>query len=75
MDLEKLQQEAEALKQINASQMTPEQLSEFFDRLASIIEKSEQSLITSTFIELQPQNNNDENQNNDDENQNNNENE
>ena len=65
MDLEKIQQEAEALKQINASQMTPEQLNEFFDRLASIIEKSEQSLINSTFIELQSQNNNDENQNND----------
>jgi hypothetical protein len=65
MDLEKLQQEAEALKQINASQMTPEQLNEFFDRLASIIDKSEQSLINSTFIELQSQNNNDENQNND----------
>ena len=57
MDLEKLQQEAEALKQINASQMTPEQLNEFFDRLASILEKSEQSLISSTFIELQIPNN------------------
>jgi hypothetical protein len=65
MDLEKLQQEAEALKYLNASQMTPEQLNEFFDRLASILDKSEQSLISSTFIELQSQNNNDENQNND----------
>jgi hypothetical protein len=65
MDLEKLQQEAEALKYLNSSQMTPEQLNEFFDRLASILDKSEQSLISSTFIELQSQNNNDENQNND----------
>ena len=57
MDLEKLQQEAEALKNIDATQMTPEQLTVLVDKLSSLLEQSEQSLISSTFIELQTPNN------------------
>ena len=56
MDLEKLQQEAEALKNIDVAQMTPEQLNELFEKLSSILEQSEKSLINTTFIESQPQN-------------------
>ena len=56
MSLEKLQQEAEALKNIDVAQMTPEQLNELFEKLSSILEQSEKSLINTTFIESQPQN-------------------
>jgi hypothetical protein len=56
MNLEKLQQEAEALKNIDVAQMTPEQLNELFEKLSSILEQSEKSLINTTFIESQPQN-------------------
>jgi hypothetical protein len=56
MDLEKLQQEAEALQKLDTSQMTPEQLSELFEKLTSILEQSEKSLTNTTFIESQTQN-------------------
>ena len=58
MSLEKLQQEAEALKQVDASQMTPEQLTEFVNKLSSLLEQSEQSLKNMTLIELNKTENN-----------------
>jgi hypothetical protein len=54
MDLEKLQQEAEALKQIDASQMTSEQLTALVEQLSSLLERSEESLINTTLIEVNP---------------------
>jgi hypothetical protein len=58
MDLEKLQQEAEALKNIDATQMTPEQLTALVDKLSSLLEQSEQSLLNNTLIEInKPENN------------------
>jgi acyl-CoA reductase-like NAD-dependent aldehyde dehydrogenase len=51
MNLEKLQQEAEALQKVDASQMTPDQLAEFVSKIASILEQSEQSLKNITLIE------------------------
>ena len=55
MNLEKLQQEAEALRNTDASQMTPEQLAEFFEKLSSLLEQSEQSLLSTTLLEIQKQ--------------------
>jgi hypothetical protein len=52
MDLEKLQQEAEALKQIDATQLTPEQLTSLVEQLSSLLERSEESLINTTLIEV-----------------------
>jgi len=52
MDLEKLQQEAEALKQIDATQLTPEQLTALVEQLSSLLERSEESLINTTLIEV-----------------------
>ena len=52
MNLEKLQQEAEALKQIDVSQLTPDQLSSLVEQLSSLLERSEESLINSTLIEV-----------------------
>jgi hypothetical protein len=52
MSLEKLKQEAEALQSIDATQLTPEQLSELVERLSSLLEQSEESLINTTLIEL-----------------------
>ena len=54
MDLEKLQQEAEALKQIDATQLTPEQLTSLVEQLSSLLERSEESLINTTLIEVNP---------------------
>ena len=52
MDLEKLQQEAEALRNIDASQMTPEQLAELVEKISSLLDQSEQSLINTTLLEI-----------------------
>jgi acyl-CoA reductase-like NAD-dependent aldehyde dehydrogenase len=52
MDLEKLKQEAEALQNIDATQFSPEQLAELVNKLSSILEQSEESLINTTLIEL-----------------------
>lgn len=52
MDLEKLQQEAEALKNIDAAQMTPEQLAALVDKLSSLLERSEESLLNTTLLEI-----------------------
>ena len=58
MDLEKLQQETEALKNIDATQITPEQLTALIDKLSSLLEQSEQSLLNNTLIEInKPENN------------------
>jgi hypothetical protein len=58
MDLEKLQQEAEALQTVDASQMTPEQLAGLVDKLSSLLEQSEQSLLNNTLLEInKPENN------------------
>ena len=54
MDLEKLQQEAEALKQIDATQLTPEQLTSLVEQLSSLLERSEESLINTSLIEVNP---------------------
>jgi hypothetical protein len=64
MNLEKLQQEAEALQKIDASQMTPEQLAEFVNKLSSILEQSEESLKNITLIELNKSENNEDETNN-----------
>ena len=52
MDLEKLKQEAEALQNIDVNQITPDQLTALVDKLSSLLEQSEQSLISTTLIEL-----------------------
>ena len=58
MDLEKLKQEAEALQTVDASQMTPEQLAGLVDKLSSLLEQSEQSLLNNTLLEInKPENN------------------
>ena len=60
MNLEKLQQEAEALQKIDATKLTPEQLSEFIDKLASILDQSEESMINTTLLEVNKSETNDE---------------
>ena len=60
MNLEKLQQEAEALQKIDATKLTPEQLSEFIDKLASILNQSEESMINTTLLEVNKSETNDE---------------
>jgi len=52
MDLEKLQQEVQALQNIDATQMTPEQLASLVDKLSSLLEQSEQSLLNTTLLEI-----------------------
>ena len=52
MNLEKLQQEAEALQKIDAAKLPPEQLSEFINKLASILNQSEESMINTTLLDL-----------------------
>ena len=52
MSLEKLKQEAEALQNIDVNQKTPDQLTALVDKLSSLLEQSEQSLISTTLIEL-----------------------
>jgi hypothetical protein len=64
MSLEKLQQEAEALRNVDTSQMTPEQLTEFVNKLSSILEQSEESLKNITLIELSKTENNEDETNN-----------
>ena len=63
MDLEKLQQEAEALQNTDASQMTPEQLAALVDKLSSLLEQSEQSLLSTTLLEIQNQENDEQSDN------------
>jgi len=52
MDLEKLKQEAEALQNIDATQLSPEQLSALVDKLSSILDQSEESLLSTTLIDI-----------------------
>ena len=52
MDLEKLKQEAEALQVIDATNMTQEQLLELVDRLSSLLDQSEESLVNTSLIEI-----------------------
>ena len=52
MSLEKLKQEAEVLQNIDPNQMTPEQLSSLIERLSSLLDQSEESLVNTTLIEL-----------------------
>ena len=52
MDLEKLKQEAEALQIIDATSMTQEQLLELVDRLSSLLDQSEESLLNTTLLEI-----------------------
>ena len=63
MDLEKLQQEAEALQNTDASQMAPEQLAALVDKLSSLLEQSEQSLLSTTLLEIQNQENDEQSDN------------
>jgi hypothetical protein len=60
MDLEKLKQEAETLQSINVSSLTPEQLTELVNKLSSLLDQSEESLINTTLIEVNKIENNDE---------------
>jgi len=60
MNLEKLKQEAEALQNIDISNFTPEQLTELVDKLSSLLDQSEESLINTTLIEVNKIENNDE---------------
>ena len=52
MDLEKLKQEAESLQQIDATKLSPERLASLVEQLSSLLERSEESLISTTLIEL-----------------------
>jgi hypothetical protein len=52
MDLEKLKQEAEALQVIDATSMTQEQLLELVDRLSSLLDQSEESLVNTSLLEI-----------------------
>jgi hypothetical protein len=52
MSLEKLKQEAEALQNIDPNQITPDQLAELVNRLNSLLDQSEESLINTTLIEI-----------------------
>ena len=52
MDLEKLKQEAEALQVIDATNMNQEQLLELVDRLSSLLDQSEESLVNTSLIEI-----------------------
>jgi hypothetical protein len=52
MNLEKLQQEAEKLKTVNPSSLSFEQLSEFLEKLANLINQSEESLASTSLTEL-----------------------
>jgi hypothetical protein len=52
MDLEKLKQEAEALKDIDATQLSPEQLASLVEQLSSLLERSEESLINTALIDI-----------------------
>ena len=52
MSLEKLQQEAEALKNVDATQLSPEQLTALVEQLSSLLEQSEESLINTSLIEI-----------------------
>ena len=52
MSLEKLQQEAEALRNVDASNLSPEQLTALVDKLSSLLDQSEQSLINTTLLEI-----------------------
>jgi acyl-CoA reductase-like NAD-dependent aldehyde dehydrogenase len=64
MSLEKLKQEAEALQNTDISQMTPSELSDFVEKLAFILEKSEESLKNTTLLEInKPEEENDETDN------------
>jgi hypothetical protein len=65
MNLEQLQQEAEKLKTIDPAALSPEQLSEFLEKLSGILSQSEESLINTSLIELNI-NENESNESNDD---------
>ena len=52
MDIEKLKQEAEALQKIDAANLTSEQLTELVDKLSSLLDQSEESLMNTTLIEV-----------------------
>jgi hypothetical protein len=52
MDLEKLQQETEALQQIDVTKLSPEKLQQLVDKLSTILEQSEQSLLNTSLIEI-----------------------
>ena len=58
MDLEKLQQEAEALKQINTAQLSPEQLEEFLTKAMNLLEQTQQSLLNTSLVEINKNENN-----------------
>ena len=52
MNLDQLKQEAEALKQIDASKLSPKQLEEFLTKAMNLLEQSEQSLLNTSLIEI-----------------------
>jgi hypothetical protein len=52
MDLEKLQQQANELQALAATNLTPEQLSDLLSKAMSLLEESEQSLINTTLLDL-----------------------
>ena len=52
MSLEKLQQEAEELKNTDVSNFTPDQLNQLIERLGSLLEKSEQTLLNLSITEI-----------------------
>jgi len=53
MDLEKLQQQANELQALSTTNLTPEQLSDLLSKAMSLLEESEQSLINTTFPDMQ----------------------
>jgi hypothetical protein len=52
MSLEKLQQEVEELKNTDVSNFTPDQLNQLIERLGSLLEKSEQTLLNLSITEI-----------------------
>ena len=52
MNLDQLQQEAENLKQVDVTKLSPDQLQQLVEKLSNILIQSEQSLIQSTLTEI-----------------------
>ena len=52
MDLQKLLQELEALQQMDTSTLSPEQLTELLNKISDIADQSEQSLLSTSLLEI-----------------------
>ena len=52
MDLRKLLQELEAIQQMDTSTLSPEQLTELLNKISDIADQSEQSLLSTSLLEI-----------------------